>query len=130
MQKRAARVITGSGYEIRSREIFERLGWEPIENILKKREIIMTFKAIQDELPGYMSEMFTFNHNDMYQLRSNDCKLYLRKPNTDFMKKSFSYRGASAWNNLPNNVVNCYNELSIRSFKTLINNHFNAPGRS
>ena len=76
-----------------SREIFERLGWEPIENILNKREIIMTFKAIQDELPGYMSEMFTFNHNDMYQLRSNDCKLYLGKPNTDFMKKSFSYRG-------------------------------------
>ncbi len=45
MQKRAARVITGSGYEIRSREIFERLGLEPIENILKKREIVMTFKG-------------------------------------------------------------------------------------
>ena len=52
---------------------------------------MMTFKAIQDELPGYMSKMFKFNHNDMYQLRSNDCKLYLGKPNTDFMKKSFSY---------------------------------------
>ena len=54
-----------------------------------------------------MSEMFKFNHNDMYQLRSNDCKLYLAlgKPNTDFMKKSFSYRGASPWNDLPNNVV-------------------------
>ena len=45
MQKRSARVITGSSYEI----IFERLGWEPIENILKKREITMTFKAIKDE---------------------------------------------------------------------------------
>ena len=77
-----------------------------------------------------MSEMFKFNHNDVYQLRSNDCKLHLGKPNTDFMKKSFSYRGASAWNDLPNNVVNGYNELSIRSFKTLINNHFNALVRS
>jgi hypothetical protein len=37
MQKRAARVITGSSYEIRSSEIFERLGWEPIENILNLR---------------------------------------------------------------------------------------------
>ena len=46
VQKRAARVITGSGYEIKSREIFECLGWEPIQNILKKREITMTFKAI------------------------------------------------------------------------------------
>ena len=95
-----------------------------------KVNITMTFKAIQEELPGYMSEMFEFNHNDMYQLRRNDCKLYLGKPSTDFMKKSFSYRGASAWNDLPNNDVNGYNELSIRSFKTLINNHFIALGRS
>ena len=46
MQKRPAREITVSSYEKRYREIFERLGWEPIENILKKREITMTFKAV------------------------------------------------------------------------------------
>ena len=34
MQKRAARVITGTNYEIESSEIFERLGWEPIEIII------------------------------------------------------------------------------------------------
>ena len=46
LQKRAARVITGSSCEIRSTEIFENLGWERIEIILKKREHIMTFKAL------------------------------------------------------------------------------------
>jgi hypothetical protein len=40
------------------------------------------------------------------------------------MKKSFSYRGAASWNNLPNDVANNYKELSIRNFKTLINNYF------
>ena len=65
----------------------------------------------------------------MIMLRSNDRKLYLAKPKTSFMKNSFSYRGAFAWNDLPNNVVNGYNELSTRSFKTLINNHFDALGR-
>ena len=35
LHKRAARVITGSNYEIRSTEIFEKLGWEKIETILK-----------------------------------------------------------------------------------------------
>ena len=59
-------MISGSNYEIRSREIFESLGLEPIENILKKREITMQFKAIQDKLPGYMSEIFKFNRNDSY----------------------------------------------------------------
>ena len=94
-------MITRSGYGIRSREIFEFLGGEPIESILNKRKIKMTFKAIQDELPGCMSEMFKFNHNDMHQLRaicSNDCKLYLGKPNAHFMKKYFTYQAVSAWN--------------------------------
>jgi hypothetical protein len=60
----------------------------------------------------------------MYPLRSNNCKLYLEKPKTDFMKKSFSYRGSASWNNLPNDVANNYKELSISNFKTLINNYF------
>jgi hypothetical protein len=42
-------VITGSNYEIRSSETFEKLGWEKIEIILKKREHIMTFKALGGE---------------------------------------------------------------------------------
>ena len=40
LQKRAARVITGSTYEIRSTEIFEKLGWERIEIILKNVNIL------------------------------------------------------------------------------------------
>ena len=80
----------------------------------------MTFKAIHDELPGLMSEVFRFNHNDMYQLRSNDCKLYLKKANTDFMKESFSYWGASAFNDLSNNVVKMQWLSKCKSFKTLM----------
>ncbi len=90
----------------------------------------MTFKAIQDELPGYMSEMLKFNHNNIYQLRSNDCKLYLGKPNTDFMKNLFHVGGlvhGMICQAMLSNVNGC-NKLSTRSFKTLINNHFNALG--
>ena len=124
MQKRAARAITGSNYEIRSKEIFEKLGWEPIENMYKKRDINMTFRALRGELPEYISKMFTINHNNAYHLRSNDCKLHLDKPNTDFMKKSFSYRGASAWNNLPNDITAGHAQLSRNSFKNLLNGYF------
>ena len=76
LQRRGARVITGSTYEIRSTEIFEKLGWERIEIILKKREHIMTFKALRDDTPRYLSDLFVPSHNDMYQLRSNDRKLH------------------------------------------------------
>jgi hypothetical protein len=47
LQKRAARVITNSGYDIRSHEIFDNLKWEPIEATFTKREQIMTFKALK-----------------------------------------------------------------------------------
>ena len=35
---------------------FISLGWELIENTLKKRKIIMTFKALQGQLPDYIYE--------------------------------------------------------------------------
>ena len=86
----------------------------------------MTFKALQGQLPEFMTNIFKICINDMYPLTSNNCKLYLaEKPKTDFLKKSFSYRGAASWNNnLPNDVTNNYKELSISNFKTLINNYF------
>ena len=36
LQKRAARVITGDTYDVRSSEIFEKLEWISIEKTLKK----------------------------------------------------------------------------------------------
>ena len=62
--------------------------------------------------------------NDTYQLRSNDQKLYLNKPNTNFLKNSFSYRGALSWNSLPAEIVDVYDQHSLSSFKTLINHHY------
>ena len=43
----------------------------------------MTFKALRGETPNYLSDLFISRHNDAYQLRSNDRKLYLVKPNTN-----------------------------------------------
>ena len=122
LQKRAARVITNSGYDIRSTEILNRLNWEPIANILEQREQTMTFKAINKMTPKYLTEMFTMSQNDNYALRSNERKLHLSKPNTNFLKKSFSYRAAVSWNKLPNEILEEHEHLSLNQFKRLIKN--------
>jgi hypothetical protein len=80
----------------------------------------MTFKSLTRQLPENISDMFTITNNATYRLRSNNRKLHLNKPNTDFMKKSFSYRAAFAWNNLPCDVVSDYESLSTTRFKNLI----------
>ena len=81
----------------------------------------MTFKGLKKQLPGCISDMFSIRHCAKI---NNDREVTFNKPNTDFMKKSFSYRAASAWNNLPSDVVNEYESLSFEKFKNLMNNHF------
>jgi hypothetical protein len=100
LQKRAARVITSSTYDIRS------------------TQAIMTFKALTGQAPDYLRELFTECKNDFYCLRSNDTtKLALQKPRTNFLKRSFSYRAAKSWNELSSDITNDYRELSINTFK-------------
>jgi hypothetical protein len=117
LQKRAARVITGDTYDVRSTQILNNLNWLPIEELLKKREVIMTFKALTGRLPQYLVKLFTRCQNNNYNLRSNQTKLALPKPKTNFLKRSFSYRAAKSWNELSSETIENYNELSILSFK-------------
>jgi hypothetical protein len=63
-----------------------------------------------------LTEMFTMSQNDNYALRSNERKLYLSKPNTNFLKKSFSYRAAVSWNKLPNEILEEHEHLSLNQF--------------
>ena len=63
MQKRAARIVTGCSYETRSREVFERLGWEPIKDLLKKREIITVFKPLRVLYPRAYVRNLSLKYN-------------------------------------------------------------------
>ena len=103
LQRRAARVITGQTFDVRSTQILGDLSWIPIEDTLKKGEIIMSFKALTDRLPINLQESFI--------------KLALRKPKTNFLKRSFSYRAAQGWNELPNSITENFDELSLSAFK-------------
>ena len=60
--------------------------------------IIMSFKALTDRLPIYLQKLFIKCNNNNYHLRSNNSKLALPKPKTNFLKRSFSYRTAQVWN--------------------------------
>ncbi len=51
-----------------------------------------------EKLPSSISNMFKIRINDRYDLRSNDINNYdLGKPETNFMKKSFSYSATSLY---------------------------------
>ena len=94
LQKKAARVITGDAYDIRSNEVFQKLNWLPMNIHLQIREH-------KGNSPAYLTKLFHLCSNETYSLRSNYNELSLAKPLTNFLKKSFSYRAAKSWNKLP-----------------------------
>ena len=77
----------------------------------------MTFKALTGQGPDYLQQLFTECNNDNYSLRSNNTKLALPKPRTNFLKRSFSYRAAKSWNELSNDITEDFCELSVNAFK-------------
>ena len=76
------------------------------------------------DIQCYLSDLFITCHNVDHQLRSNHRKLYLDEPKTNYLRKSFSYRGAVSWNSLPNEILDGYDQLCVHSFKTLLRNHY------
>ena len=116
LQRRAARVITGQSYEVRSTQILESLNWIPIEDMLKNRETTMTFKVLTNRLPDYVQNFFKKSENCNYSLRSNNIKLSLPKPKTNFLKRRFSYRAAQGWNELSNEITKNIQDLSYNPF--------------
>ena len=71
LQKRAARVITGDTYDVRSTQTLDSLNWLPLEELLKQREIIMAFKILSGPSPRYLEKLFSVSQNYNYNLRSN-----------------------------------------------------------
>ena len=86
----------------------------------KKQKAILMHKSINKTTPYYLQEMFTFNEN-VYDLRDSDNKLIIPRPRTEYLKRSFSYSGASLWNSLPGSLRSATN---LTSFKAGLNVFF------
>lgn len=117
LQNRAARAITRSNYDIRSKDILKDLNWSTLNIRRKKQKAILMYKTMNGLTPRYLQEMFTKNEN-IYNLRNNEQALKLPKPKTDYMRRSFVYTGAKLWNELPLNIKE---STTIHSFKKAIN---------
>ena len=99
LQNRAARVISGRAYEIRSREILSDLGWQPLEKRMKYKKATSMYNIKHNNLNKPMKDMFEIRNNEFHNLRSNAVDFHIPKPKTNFMKKTISYLGALQWNN-------------------------------
>ena len=114
LQNRAARVITRSSYDISSSSLLEELNWESLSTKRLKQKAILMFNTLNKRTPLYLQEMFSPSES-VYNLRDSYGKLFVPKPRTDYLKRSFSYSGASLWNGLPESLRSV---TSLATFKT------------
>jgi hypothetical protein len=119
LQNRAARVITGSTFDIRSVDMLNMLGWESLDQRGNYTKSIYMYKIINDHAAPNLKQLFRrcSEGDSPYDLRNRETDLVLPKPKKEFLKISFKYNGAIHWNNLS---IEAKSADSVYSFKRFI----------
>ena len=101
LQNRAARIITGSSWDASSAPILHALKWDSLADRRAKQLKSLMFKTVNNLVPEYLSDKFaSINTIHRHNLRGAQHNLFIPRPNTEALKKSFRYRGAVTWNSL------------------------------
>ena len=76
------------------------------------------YKAKNGKYLTTIPDIFNVKNNENYNLRNNDCDFSIKKPKTNFLKKSIGFSGVKIWNELPTELKDhC---ISLTSFKALL----------
>ena len=101
LQNRAARIITGSSWDASSAPILHALKWDSLADRRVKQLKSLMFKTVNNLVPEYVSDKFaSINTIHRHNLRGAQHNLFIPRPNSEALKKSFRYRGAVTWNSL------------------------------
>ena len=118
-QNRAARIIAGASYEIRSADVLRTLDWENLETRWHLTKAKFLYKVLSNSAAPTLKDSFISRNTllNNYNLRNSQTDLTLPKPNREFLKRTFKYCGAYLWNNLP---LEAKQAQSIYLFKSCI----------
>ncbi len=91
-QSRAARVITGASYDVRSTDILTTLSWETLDNRRKKSKAVFMYKVLNDHAAPGLKESFHVRNvtQNTYNLRNSEYDLTILKPRTEYLREALS----------------------------------------
>ena len=106
LQKRAARIILRANYDTPSVDMFSQLGWLSIPDRLKYNKAVLTYRAINNLSPEYITQLLKpVSEVHTLNLRSSENgSLYVPKARTALFDGSFSCSAPRLWNALPQTV--------------------------
>ena len=110
-----ARVILGTSLRTPTQNNLNALKWVPIQDRWNYFKCKMIFSAFLNQNPAYILNMFQQSHT-VHNIRTRSAQstgLILPKVRTEMGKQSFSFTGASIWNNLPYFLRNAQSDSSF-----------------
>jgi len=121
---RLARVLTNADIRTRIDDLMKSLNWTRLNERWNAQLLILLFKCLKGTAPMYLSSQFDFTHNShSHGTRSQTFNsLIVPKWKTVYGKKTFHYRTAKLWNDLPCEICVNLQSMSISSFKNCILN--------
>ena len=115
MQDKAARLVTHSPIREPRREIFSKLGWLTVNQLIFYHSALSTYRIRQCKEPEYLSSLLS---------RDND-RGNIIVPNTTLTlaKNSYCFRGSAQWNSIPDHITNTFKisqfKVKLRKWTTL-----------
>ncbi len=105
VQNAAARVLTRSRKYDHITPILQSLHWLPIKFRISYKILLLTYTAINDLAPAYLTNLLSC-YNPSHSLRSQNYGLLVvpRIARSTKKGRAFSYLGPKLWNSLPDNV--------------------------
>ena len=123
----AVRIITFSPYNAQTSPLLKHLKLSSIQDMIQQETVGMVYKAINDQVPEYLSVLFN-RVSAMTDRTIRNANINLRPPrlNTTLAHNCFAYRGALVWNNLPTELKSV---KSYDSFKNKLKNNSKVVSR-
>ena len=121
LQKRAARIILKADLRTSSEGMFADLGWQNIESRIKYNKAVLTYKALHNLTPEYISQLLKpVSETHGLNLRSTqNGDLHVPRSQTKLYCGAFSCSAPSLWNSLPQSVKQCD---TLNTFKKCLKN--------
>ena len=103
---RAGRTILKVPSRTSASVVRNELGWKTLEERRAVHINTMVFKCLTGTVPSYLSSVFVpVSELHRRQTRNSTVgNVTLLPPRTESGRRTFNFRGAQAWNNLPHNL--------------------------
>ena len=113
VQNFACRILTNTGRYDHVTPALRAIRCLPVEEHLKYRETLITYKCMNGLAPPYLSKLF-IKRNEIHDLNTRKNKtLHIPQHKTVSGQRTFYYRAVKLWNDLDEDL-----KVTLKSFKT------------